>query len=536
MAKRHSLSFPAWLWPGCLAAGGILLLAFSALTTLGWQAPQWQLSALLHDSYLWHIIRFTFWQALLSALFSALPAIPVAMAFYRRRFPGRALLLRLYAMTLILPVLVAIFGLLNVYGNQGWLATLFRTFGMAYPFSIYGLSGILLAHVFFNLPLAIRLLLQTLENIPTEQRQIATQLGMSPFQQFRFVEWPALRRQIFPVAALIFMLCFSSFAIVLTLGGGPGATTIELAIYQALSYDFDPGLAALLALLQLFCCLGLLFISQRATKTLPAGYTLNNRWQRQEKQRAILYCDYLLIGLTVLLLIPPLLSVMINGLTGPIAKVLHQPALWNAALTSLRICLTAGLLSVVLTLMLLWSSRELRLRQHRFSAEALEISGMAILAMPSLVLGTGFFLLLSATTGIPQSADLIVILTNALMAIPFALKVLSNPMYELAERYNPVSASLGLKGIKRVYWVEGRALKKPLAQAFAFACVLSVGDFGVVALFGNEHFLTLPLYLYKQIGAYRDNEGAVTALLLLLFCFLLFTLIERLPGRHADAK
>ena len=69
------------------------------------------------------------------------------------------------------------------------------------------------------------------------------------------------------------------------------------------------------------------------------------------------------------------------------------------------------------------------------------------------------------------------------------------------------------------------------AQALAFACVLSIGDFGVVALFGNDDFRTLPFYLYQQIGSYRSQDGAVTALILLLLCFLLFTVIEKLPGR-----
>ena len=64
--------------------------------------------------------------------------------------------------------------------------------------------------------------------------------------------------------------------------------------------------------------------------------------------------------------------------------------------------------------------------------------------------------------------------------------------------------------------------------------MLSIGDFGVVALFGNADFRTLPFYLYQQIGAYRGQDGAFTALLLLLLCFALFSLIERLPGRHAD--
>ncbi|MGQ7076207.1 thiamine/thiamine pyrophosphate ABC transporter permease ThiP, partial [Escherichia sp. SP-MK2] len=52
------------------------------------------------------------------------------------------------------------------------------------------------------------------------------------------------------------------------------------------------------------------------------------------------------------------------------------------------------------------------------------------------------------------------------------------------------------------------------------------------ALFGNDDFRTLPFYLYQQIGSYRSQDGAVTALILLLLCFLLFTVIEKLPGRN----
>lgn len=140
------------------------------------------------------MVRFSFWQASLSALISVGPAIFLARALYRRRFPGRTLLLRLCAMTLILPVLVAVFGILSVYGRQGWLASLFNALGWQWEFSPYGLQGILLAHVFFNMPMATRLLLQALENIPGEQRQIAAQLGMRGYAFFRLVEWPWLRR------------------------------------------------------------------------------------------------------------------------------------------------------------------------------------------------------------------------------------------------------------------------------------------------------------------------------------------------------
>ncbi|MGY5958488.1 thiamine/thiamine pyrophosphate ABC transporter permease ThiP [Kosakonia sp. BK9b] len=533
MATRRQPLIAGWLIPGLTAAIVMVAVALAAFLALWQNAPTTALSAFWQDSYLWHVVRFSFWQAFLSALLSVVPAIFLARALYRRRFPGRLALLRLCAMTLILPVLVAVFGILSVYGRQGWLASLWQLSGHEWTFSPYGLQGILLAHVFFNLPMASRLFLQSLELIPGEQRQLAAQLGMNGWSFFRFVEWPWLRRQLLPVAALIFMLCFASFATVLSLGGGPQATTIELAIYQALSFDFDPARAAMLALIQMVCCLALVLLSQRLSKAIAVGSHQIQGWRNPQDRLFSRIADSILIGLALLLLLPPLLAVIVDGINMSMLKVLAEPILWQAIGTSLRIALAAGLLCVVLTMMLLWSSRELRARQQNLAGQALELSGMLILAMPGIVLATGFFLLLNDSVGLPASADGIVIFTNALMAIPYALKVLENPMRDVAERYNLLCQSLGMQGWQRLRVVELRALKRPLAQALAFACVLSIGDFGIVALFGNDDFRTLPFYLYQQIGSYRSQDGAVTALILLLLCFLLFTLIDKLPGRHA---
>ncbi|WP_263063708.1 thiamine/thiamine pyrophosphate ABC transporter permease ThiP [Dickeya dadantii] len=536
MATRRQPLIPGWLWPGLLAAAlltGTATLAFAALWLDAPGAP-WR--SLWDDSYLWHVIRFSFWQALLSALLSTLPALFLARALYRRRFPGHRLLLRLCAMTLVLPVLVAVFGILSVYGREGWLARLLMQVGIEYRFSPYGLQGILLAHVFFNLPLATRLFLQALEGIATEQRQLAAQLGLRGWHFFRLVEWPWLHRQLLPAGALIFMLCFASFATVLALGGGPQATTIELAIYQALSFDYDPARAALLALLQMVCCLGLVLLSQRLGQLLAVGAGNRLSWRDPQDSRFGRFTDTLLIAAALLLLLPPLLAVVADGLNRSLPGVLRQPALWQTLWTSLRIALAAGALSVVLTLMLLWSSRELKLRQRRLPAQLLDISGMLILAMPGIVLASGFFLLFNRTIGLPASPYGLVVLTNALLAIPYAMKVLENPMVDTAARYSLLCQSLDIRGWHRLRVVELKALRAPIAQALAFASVLSVGDFGIIALFGNEQFRTLPFYLYQQIGAYRSADGAVTALLLLLLCFMLFTLIEKLAGLNDRAR
>lgn len=456
MATRRQPLIPGWLIPGVSAATLVVAVALAAFLALWWNAPQGDWVAIWQDSYLWHVVRFSFWQAFLSALLSVVPAIFLARALYRRRFPGRLALLRLCAMTLILPVLVAVFGILSVYGRQGWLASLCQSLGLEWTFSPYGLQGILLAHVFFNLPMASRLLLQALENIPGEQRQLAA-------QQDAWLALLSFRRMAVVTATNPASCCAYLYALFRQLrhrvvaGGGPQATTIELAIYQALSYDYDPTRAAMLALIQMVCCLGLVLLSQRLSKAIAPGTTLLQGWRDPDDRLHSRICDTVLIVLALLLLLPPLLAVLVDGINRQLPEVLAQPVLWQALWTSLRIALVAGVLCVVLTMMLLWSSRELRARQKMLAGQALEMSGMLILAMPGIVLATGFFLLLNNTIGLPQSADGIVIFTNALMAIPYALKVLENPMRDITARYSMLCQSLGIEGWSRLKVVELRA-------------------------------------------------------------------------------
>lgn len=188
MATRRQPLIPGWLIPGVSATTLVVAVALAAFLALWWNAPQDDWVAVWQDSYLWHVVRFSFWQAFLSALLSVIPAIFLARALYRRRFPGRLALLRLCAMTLILPVLVAVFGILSVYGRQGWLATLCQSLGLGGPFRPTACK-VFCWPMCFNLPMASRLLLQALENIPGEQRQLAAQLGMRSWHFFRFVEW-----------------------------------------------------------------------------------------------------------------------------------------------------------------------------------------------------------------------------------------------------------------------------------------------------------------------------------------------------------
>ena len=153
----------------------------------------------------WAALRFTILQAFLSALLSCFLALPVARALSRTQFPGRRLVIKLMGAPFILPVIVAILGLLAVFGQNGWLNAALRSLEMG-SFSIYGLHGVLLAHVFFNLPLATRLILLGWATIPQERFRLAQHLALTPSARFRLIEWPMLRVVLPSAFAVIFVI------------------------------------------------------------------------------------------------------------------------------------------------------------------------------------------------------------------------------------------------------------------------------------------------------------------------------------------
>lgn len=518
--------------PGVLIAGFILAFMLAAISALLFYSPTLSLSVLWFDPYYRHVTAFSFYQALLSTLLSVGLAIPVAHALSRRRFLGKALLLKLFATTLVLPVLVGVFGLLSIYGNSGLIAQLLHSLGYKLPFSLYGLNGILLAHLFFNLPFATRLLLQSLQSIPAQQHTLAAHLGVFHWHKFRLIEWPCIRQQLPHVAGLVFMLCFTSFATVMALGGGPKSTTIELAIYQAIKFDFDLQSGALLALWQMLLCACIALFIQRFSRpvALMSGAGLRTFYQPCESRLAKCW-DLFWIGSVILLVLPPLLMVIISGLNTQLIAMLSANAFWRALGNSLIIGVCAAIIALLAGFYILISSRFWRLRGLAFRADKLELIASIILVTPGLVISTGLFLLLRNNADMFSLAWLIVIAVNALMALPYVIKTLAQPMLHIAQQYDKLSASLGLFGWSRFTLIEWRAIKQPIVHAFSIGFVLSVGDLSAIALFGSQDFTTLPLYLLQLLGSYQMQSAAVIALFLLLLSVGAFAFIEKITSR-----
>lgn len=526
---RAPLSRPGWqIWPGTLLALGIVGLAASGALALLWQAPALDVSELWSNRYLRSVLVFTVWQATLSVILSLLLALPIARALDRRRhFPGRAILLRLMELSLVIPTVVAVSGIVAIYGRQGWLTSLLQELAPSLSWNLYGLNGIVLAHVFFNAPLAARILLQALESAPQAQRRIASQLGLGPLWQWRALEWPAIRSVLPGVAALVFTLCFTSFAIVMTLGGGPAATTLEVAIYQSLRFEFDFGRAALLALVQLLICGSLwwLVLSRGISSALVPDRKLADNHGRKGNTRVRLLADSLLLAIFTLFLVLPLLAVVSRGLPGLVdslslsSSATAASGLLQATLRSLAIAIPAGAAAVITSLLVLAAKKS---GGNQLRSRLCEVAAYLPLIIPPLVLGTGLFLLLRPKLGITNEGLVLVALINAIMALPFVLQLLRGPFNDFDPTTIHQADQLGIRGWYRWRWLYWPRMRRPLALGMAYGTGLSLGDFGVIALFGSPGKPTIPVLLYQQLGSYQMEAAAATGLWLILLLLALF--------------
>jgi thiamine transport system permease protein len=496
----------------------LLALVLGPLAAVGWRG-----AGLSLGSADWVAVRFSITQALLSAFFSTLLAVPVARALARRRFPGRGFLITLMGAPFLLPAVVAVLGLLAIFGRSGLLNSGLQALGLP-PISIYGLHGVVLAHVFLNLPLAVRMILQGWLAIPAERLRLAQSLGFGPLQTFRHLERPMLQEVLPGVALVILVVCLTSFAVVITLGGGPKATTIELAIYQAVRFEFDLGRAAGLATVQVAICALAAVAAWTVARASSFGTGLDrdvtlpapSGWRRMADGSALLA--------VTLFLTLPLLAVLLRGFPG----LTDLPAsVLPAAVRSILVALISAALATAaaLTLALATASR---------SRPLVEAAATLPLATSGLALGTGLFLIVQTFAPPMNLALPITILVNCALSLPYLYRILQPEAHALRADYGRLADSLSLSGWSRLRWLILPRLARPLGFGAGLAAALSMGDLGVIALFAGDSQATLPLVVQQLAGAYRTEAAAAAALILVTLSFALFWACDA-GGRRAAA-
>ena len=477
--------------------------------------------SLLQDSYFWSILGFSLKQAGLSALLSVVLAWPIARAlYYSNWLPFRSGFLSLCLLCFILPSLVLITGLVVLLGRSGFITAI-----LSDDWNLYGLHGILIAHVYLNMPFAIRVLFQQMNNIPDTSWKLSSQLKFTVWQRLKWVEWPALKGSFLRLFSFIAVLCFNSFAVVLALGGGPQNTTLEVAVYQALKYDFNIPEALALAWIQFFITSVLYIMVSRwgSVNWLSADTSVHRFTPQVNALTKVLHA--LLYAVVWFVLLLPLLSLIPS-----ILEVNWQKLQWFIILKPALVTLVIGVMSasiaVVFSYLTLLPLRQAAVQKKSYLTLIYEWLAMHTLLAPAMVLSVGLYVFLLRRIDLDSWGMVFVVLLNAAVILPFSSQHLRPRLLQFDQQYSRLADSLKLTGWAR-YKVEWPWIKSTVWFSFSLVLLFAMGDVAIFSIFGSDDWMTLPWLIYRYAGSYRLAEAALASGILLMMCAFIVMYFER---------
>jgi thiamine transport system permease protein len=518
-------------------------------------APEGQLvltalRGLVSTPYYIRTLWFTLWQAALSTLLTLLAALPAAYVFARYQFPGKSLLQALTTIPFVLPTMVVATAFTSLLGPRGWVnQILMAALGLDRPpvNLIHTLAIILLAHVFYNYTIILRMVGGFWANLDPQLEAAAWMLGASPWRAFREVTLPLLRPALIAASLLVFLFDFTSFGVILILGG-PRYATLEVEIYRQAVNLFNLPVAAALSLLQIGCTFGLMVAYTRLQKriTVPLQLRPHQITARRPRTRGERWLVGINVAVMILLLVAPLLSLAERSLsTGQVGyslahyrelSVNRQSSIFFVPpLLAVRNSLLFAGATVGLALTLGLISAWLLARQRDRLARLLDPVFMLPLGTSAVTLGFGYIVALARPPLNLRTSPLLVPLAHTLVAFPFVVRSLLPVIRGIHPHLREAARVLGASSWQVWREIDLPIVGRALLVGAVFAFTVSLGEFGATVFVARPQMPTMPVVIYRflgQPGAAHYGQALAMSTLLMIVCAVGFLAIERF--RYGD--
>jgi thiamine transport system permease protein len=505
----------------------------------------------------WRVLSFTFWQALLSTILTLALGLPGAYLFAHYSFRGKSVLQALTNIPFLMPTLVVATAFNAFLGPNGWINMgLSRIFPNESPVIQFNntLTAILVAHVFYNTTIVLRMVGEYWSHIDPRIGYAAQTLGANRWQTIRHVVLPMLFPAVAAAALLVFIFDFTSFGVILILGG-PRYATLEVEIYYQTVYLFNLPLAAVLSIIQLGCTLGLSIIYTRLVKRLTVPLSLKSHTITQRKfttLRSKILAGILIITLLVLLILPlaalALRSVTMlqpagNQLTNPSPGLTldyyhelginHRESIfYSPPLTAIGVSFIVALATMVMALILGFPAAVALARDIKSPINhTLDALLMLPLGTSAVTLGLGFIVALDQPPLDLRASIILVPLAHTLVAFPFVVRNLTPALRSIKPRYRQAAAVLGASPGKVIRHVDTPLVGRAALVAATFAFTISLGEFGATSLIARPEFPTIPIAIYRLLSRPGEiNYGQALALstILMLFAGAGILIIDRM--------
>ena len=536
-----------WLLPlGFLLAfyffpmGKIAVLALSKWRQNGLTGWDWGLVS--------RTAGFTFYQAALSTLLTLVLGMPAAFLFSRFQFRGKGFLRVASTLPFILPTVVVAAGFNALVGPHGWLnLALMALFRLDHaPIVLQNsLAAILVAHVFYNTSIVIRVVSTAWEGVDLRLENAARTLGASPMRVFRSVTLPLLRPALISAFLLVFLFDFTSFGVILMMGG-PQFSTLEVEIYIQTMQFLNLPLAGLLSLIQLVFCMGItaLIIATGRSLSVPVMPRGNQANLHKPKKAAEKFFVFIMSFILIFLLVLPLAALVGQAFftsndsgwhptlqyfrqlfVNSRSSIFYVPPI-IALRNSLLYALTASALALGLGMLLANIARG-----SRTLSRLLNWLVLLPLGTSAVTFGLGLYLAYGTGYAALRWYPLLIPLAHALIALPFVLNLIEPALNAIPANLKWAARTLGAS--PRTVWrrVELPIIWRSALTAFVYAYAISLGEFGATSFLTRPDIPTLPIAVYRYLtlpGALNYGQAMAMSVVLLVVCALSMFVVDRL--------
>lgn len=493
------------------------------------------------------ILWFTCWQAALSTLLTLAVALPGAYIYARYSFPGKALVRVLTTVPFVLPTVVTAAAFRALLGDGGLVNTMLMS-GLhlqSPPIRIdQTIFFFILAHVFYNYALVMRIVGGYWAGLAPELQQTAAMLGASPGQIFTRITLPLLMPAIGSAALLIFIFCFTSFGVVLILGG-PTNATLEVEIYRQSIQLFNLPMAATLSLIQILINFFLMWLYARLSQGADLSWFGGSgsgafKVPRTVMEKITVWANLAFMGV---LLLAPLLALVLRSLlsddgwtlsyyaslfSGKTNSLFYVPP-FTAILNSIGF----GLATMLLALLLGLSAAVFLALPDKKGAALWDAIIMLPLATSAVTLGFGYIITLNRPPLNLRDSVLLVILAHTLVAFPFVIRTLLPSLRRIPAALREAATLLGASPLQVRLTIDLPLLSGALLAAAVFAFAISMGEFGASTFVTRPQTPTLPVAIFRFLskpGELNYGQAMAMSVILMLVTSLAFLILEKIQA------
>jgi thiamine transport system permease protein len=480
------------------------------------------------DDYYARVLLFTVVQAALSTALTLIAALPAAYIFARYAFRGAGILRALTTIPFLMPTIVVATAFSALFGPRGSVnLTLMQLFQLDQPpiQILNTLAIILLAHTFYNFTIVLRVVGGFWANLDPQIENAARVLGANRARAFWHVTLPLLAPAIVAAALLVFIFDFTSFGVVLILGGSRLAT-LEVEIYRQTVNLFNLPIAAALSLTQLGCTFALTIVYTRLQTRLARPLRLRPqaivRHKLQHARERFFVGLYL--AAMLLFLMTPLVSVIAasfeNGFSYYVELFINRrdsitfvPPI-EAVRNSLFFASATIGLAVSLGLLAAYA-----IAGKNRAAKILDPIFMLPLGTSAVTLGFGFIIALDQPPLNLRTSIWLVPIAHTLVAFPFVVRSILPILRSIQPRLREAAQVLGASPARVWREIDLPIITRAVIIGAVFAFTVSMGEFGATALVARPELPTIPIAIYRFLGQPGlINFGQALALSTILMC------------------